>query len=200
MTRSPLSLAIVLLGFSLGCQPEAITGNQWLSMQPTKPPPNATFTSLTVKVLGRSMILREGTYFYTARSTGGAGEYQYRWEVSKEPVVTSEKILAASESTTPVATVLPDGTFMIRVLRGDADLSVKVTVSAGGEQAVSSILVRNCIGTIPNHGDPPPARGGRWTRRSGSHHYWSAFPPDPACRWSARDGSIEAAQLTDGPR
>lgn len=139
MNRSVPSLAVALLILSLGCRPEAITGST-----PPDPavPPVTSVALLAVELSGQPKIQREGTYFYQARPSGGSGKYEFRWDVSSGPVATAVRTGIPDA----VTYAIPDGYYMLRVRRGDGDLVVRVTVTAGDEQATSAIYVRNCIG------------------------------------------------------
>jgi VCBS repeat-containing protein len=127
MRRFPLpalcaytTCAVLLVGCQSAVEPH----------QPAPPPPSGQ--SLSFEISGPSQIDASGPFSWEAFAFGASGEYQYRWEVTRQ---------AGQQLTTTAQRKLS-----LLVADTDGDLLLTLTVRSGNEIRVESFSVRNCIG------------------------------------------------------
>jgi hypothetical protein len=115
--RACTTCAVLLVG----CQSPAAPN------QSTPP----TQSSLSFQIGGPSRIDADGPFSWDAFAFGGSGQYQYRWEVTRQAgqqSITNERKLS------------------LLVTDTDGDLVLRLTVTSGNQTRVESFGVRNCIG------------------------------------------------------
>ncbi len=101
------------------------------STSSTPPPP--TQQSLSFEIAGPSQIDADGTFSWDAFAFGGSGQYQYRWEVTRQG------------EQQPTTTTSEQGLSLL-VTDSDGDMVLRLTVTSGNQTRVESLAVRNCIG------------------------------------------------------
>ena len=106
------------------------------TVAPILPPPPAGNPALSFEITGPIRIDAEGTFNWNAYAFGGSGEYQYRWEVTRQ-------------SGTPLTTSVTGPYLSLLVTTADGDLQVSLSVSSGTESSGRSFNVRNCVGGCP---------------------------------------------------
>jgi hypothetical protein len=117
---------VVLL---VGCE-SPVAFQQTTPSTPSRPP---TEQSLSFEIAGPSQIDADGTFSWEAFAFGGSGQYQYRWEVTRQ---------AGQQPTT---TTTGRG-LSLHVTDTDGDIVLRLTVTSGTQTRVESLAVRNCIG------------------------------------------------------
>jgi hypothetical protein len=100
---------------------------------PSTPPRPPTEQSLSFEIAGPSQIDADGTFGWEAVAFGGSGQYQYRWEVTRQG--------DQQPTTTTVGRKLS-----LLVSDTDGDLLLRLTVTSDNQTRVASFVVRNCIG------------------------------------------------------
>jgi hypothetical protein len=126
--RACITLAVLLAG----CQP-LFGPDQQTPPGPPAPPPAQQ--SLWFEIAGPSQIDTDGPVSWQAFAFGGSGEYQYRWEVTRQSgqqVTVTERKLS------------------LLVTDNDGDIVLRLTVTSGGQTRVESFGVSNCISGCPN--------------------------------------------------
>jgi hypothetical protein len=96
-------------------------------------PPPTTQQSLSFEIAGPSQIDADGTFSWDAFVFGGSGQYQYRWEVTRQ---------AGQQPTT---TTTGPG-LSLHVTDTDGDIVLRLTVTSGTQTRVETLAVKNCIG------------------------------------------------------
>lgn len=120
--RACTTCAVLLVGCQSTVAPD----------QATPPPPPAQ-PSLSFQIGGPSRIDAKGPFSWEAFAFGGSGEYQYRWEVTRQ---------AGQQPTTTTI----ERKLSLLVTHTDGDIGLRVTVTSGTQTKVESFAVRNCIG------------------------------------------------------
>ena len=125
MYRSPLPALLSCTTWAVllvGCQSP---------VAPHQSAPRAS-PSLSFEIAGPSQIDAEGPFSWEAFAFGGSGQYQYRWEVTRQngqlPTTTTGSGLS------------------LLVTATDGDMLLRLTVTSGNQTKVASFAVRNCIG------------------------------------------------------
>jgi hypothetical protein len=100
------------------------------SVAPILPAPPPPSPAISIEITGPSRVDVDGTYRWQAWAFGGAGDFRYRWEVTRQG------------QQSPIS----DGQKLAMLVTGnDGDLMLLVTVTSGDQTAVGSFRVRNCI-------------------------------------------------------
>jgi len=113
----------------VGCESPAALQQSTLSTPPRPP----TQQSLSFEIAGPSQIDADGTFGWEAFAFGGSGQYQYRWDVTRQA------------GPQPTSTTSGRG-LSLHVTDSDGDIVLRLTVTSGTETRVESLGVRNCIG------------------------------------------------------
>jgi len=95
-------------------------------------PPTPTQQSLSFEIAGPSRIDTNGTFSWGAFAFGGSGQYQYRWEVTRQ----------AGQATTTTS----GPSLSLHVTDTDGDIVLRLTVTSGTQTRVETLAVKNCIG------------------------------------------------------
>ena len=98
-----------------------------------RPPAQPTQPTLSFEISGPSQIDTNGPFSWVAFAFGGSGQYQYRWEVTRQG------------EQQPSATTNERGLSLL-VIDTDGDMVLRLTVTSGNQTKVASFGVRNCIG------------------------------------------------------
>ena len=98
-----------------------------------RPPAQPTQPGLSFEIAGPSRIDTNGPFSWVAFPFGGSGQYQYRWEVTRQG------------EQQPSATTNERGLSLL-VIDSDGDMVLRLTVTSGNQTRVESLAVRNCIG------------------------------------------------------
>jgi hypothetical protein len=88
--------------------------------------------SLSFEIAGPSQIDANGPFSWEAIAFGGSGQYQYRWEVTRQ------------DGQLPTTTT--GSGLSLLVTATDGDMLLRLTVTSGNQTKVESFAVRNCIG------------------------------------------------------
>jgi hypothetical protein len=96
-------------------------------------PPGQTQQSLSFEIAGPSRIDTSGPFSWDALAFGGSGQYQYRWEVTRQ---------AGQQPTTTTT----GRKLSLLVADTDGDMVLRLTVTSGNQTRAESFVVRNCIG------------------------------------------------------
>ena len=112
----------------VGCESPAA-----LHQSTSSTPPTPTQQSLSFEIAGPSRIDADGPFSWDAFAFGGSGQYQYRWEVTRQG------------EQQPTTTTSEQG-LSLRVTDSDGDMVLRLTVTSGNQTRVESLAVRNCIG------------------------------------------------------
>ena len=112
----------------VGCESPAA-----LHQSTSSTPPTPTQQSLSFEISGPSQIDADGTFGWEAFAFGGSGQYQYRWDVTRQ---------AGNQ---PTSTTTGRGV-SLHVTDADGDIVLTLTVTSGNQTRVESLAVRNCIG------------------------------------------------------
>ena len=99
----------------------------------TRPPAQPTQPTLSFEISGPSQIDTNGPFSWVAFAFGGSGQYQYRWDVTRQ----------AGQQ--PITTSSERGLSLL-VTDSDGDIVLRLTVTSGNQTRVESLAVRNCIG------------------------------------------------------
>jgi len=98
-----------------------------------RPPAQPAQPTLSFEISGPSRIDTNGPFSWVAFAFGGSGQYQYRWEVTRQG------------EQQPSATTNERGLSLL-VIDTDGDMVLRLTVTSGNQTKVASFGVRNCIG------------------------------------------------------
>jgi len=98
-----------------------------------RPPAQPTQPTLSFEISGPSQIDTNGPFSWVAFAFGGSGQYQYRWDVTRQ----------AGQQ--PITTSSERGLSLL-VTDSDGDMVLRLTVTSGNQTRVESLAVRNCIG------------------------------------------------------
>ena len=112
----------------VGCE-SPVALHQLTSSTPLTP----TQQSLSFEIAGPSRIDTNGPFSWVAFAFGGSGQYQYRWEVTRQG------------EQQPTTTTSEQGLSLL-VTDSDGDMVLRLTVTSGNQTRVESLAVRNCIG------------------------------------------------------
>jgi len=98
-----------------------------------RPPAQPAQPTLSFEISGPSRIDTNGPFSWVAFAFGGSGQYQYRWEVTRQG------------EQQPTTTTSERGLSLL-VTDSDGDMVLRLTVTSGNQTRVESLAVRNCIG------------------------------------------------------
>jgi hypothetical protein len=129
MRRLPLPALLACAVLLVGCESPAALHQA----TPSTPPRPPTEQSLSFEIAGPSQIDADGTFGWEAVAFGGSGQYQYRWDVTRQ----------AGQQ--PTSTTTGRG-LSLDVTDSDGDIVLRLTVTSGTQTRVESLGVRNCIG------------------------------------------------------
>jgi len=120
-----ITCAVLLVGCQSPVEPVQSTA--------TRPPAQPTQPTLSFEIGGPSRIDSNGPFSWVAFAFGGSGQYQYRWEVTRQG------------EQQPTTTTSERGLSLL-VTDSDGDMVLRLTVTSGNQTRVESLAVRNCIG------------------------------------------------------
>src|SRR6266516_2523786 len=120
--RACTTCAVLLVG----CQSPVAPVQSTATRQPAQP-------GLSFEIAGPSRIETTGPFSWVAFAFGGSGQYQYRWEVTRQG------------EQQPTTTTSEQGLSLL-VTDSDGDMVLRLTVTSGNQTRVESLAVRNCIG------------------------------------------------------
>jgi hypothetical protein len=126
MRRVPLPVLLACTTYTVllvGCQS---TVAPKLSTPPASP-------ALSFEIAGPSRIDANGPFSWDAIAFGGSGQYQYRWEVTRQ---------AGQQPTTTTT----GRKLSLVVTDTDGDMVLRLTVTSGDQTRAVTLAVRNCIG------------------------------------------------------
>jgi len=123
--RACTTCAVLLVGCQSPVAPVQSTA--------TRPPAQPAQPGLSFEIAGPSRIETTGPFSWVAFAFGGSGQYQYRWEVTRQG------------EQQPTTTTSEQGLSLL-VTDSDGDMVLRLTVTSGNQTRVESLAVRNCIG------------------------------------------------------
>src|SRR5437016_461199 len=132
MRRFPLSALYACTACAallVGCQSPVAPVQTTAPRTPARP----AQPTLSFEISGPSRIDTNGPFSWVAFAFGGSGQYQYRWEVTRQG------------EQQPSATTNERGLSLL-VTDSEGDMVLRLTVTSGNQTRVESLAVRNCIG------------------------------------------------------